>query len=438
MKIVRLFSLFPALVAAVLATAPLSAQTNSVLAGTVVHATSDEPIPGVILRITGTSASAVSDAEGHFVLRGLPVGPQTLEVQHPEYGEHSLAVSVSRSDEHFSVMVHLASDGMTVELLDADAAPSATAAPSIPVTVGDELGLQPVTGPAVAGGTVVDRERIRQLAASSRNVGDLIRRAVPTLQVRESEVVGNSLCLEFRGTSARSMNLARTSESCHDPAVYVDGIMLSDPTAGYAMTSMESVQWIQAIPPGQAGAQFGQSTYGVILIATTNAALRPDAQSAGSGMFVRSSRTSFDWEQDPNGHHFLRAFLGAAAGNAAGLAAGLAAGRHCVYVEDVTNEVATRCSRAGVAGVGLVAFALPAMGSALGAHIGGGSSVSVGRWIPALVGAGLALFPGYAYSLSTVGDGVRTSNAAGKAFLIVGTPLVTALADRLFRKLRAR
>jgi hypothetical protein len=76
------------------------------------------------------------------------------------------------------------------------------------------------------------------------------------------------------------------------------------------------------------------------------------------------------------------------------------------------------------------------MGSALGAHFGGSTSVSVGRWIPALLGASMAIFPGYAFSLTTVGGGVAATNGAGAAFLLVGTPLFTTLADRLYRTLR--
>jgi hypothetical protein len=86
--------------------------------------------------------------------------------------------------------------------------------------------------------------------------------------------------------------------------------------------------------------------------------------------------------------------------------------------------------------MGGAALALPALGSALGAHLGGRTQASEGRWIPALVGAGLALLPGYGFSLSTVGSGVQATNTAGMVFLVAGTPLFTAVADRLYRRLR--
>ena len=428
-------------VVALFAGAPLHAQETSLLSGTVLDAGSGAVVPGAILRVAGTNASAVSDEDGRFVLRGLPVGPHTLELRHADYGVQSMTVSVSRGGEEFSVAVRVSPQGIAIEILAA--VPAAESAPdlaaAIPVTVTDQLAVTPVTGPAVQSGTVIDRERILQFAGASRDLGELIRRAVPTLQVRESDasgsVAGTTLCLEFRGTSARSMSPGASSASCHHPSVYLDGVTLTDPAVAYSMTSFEGIQWIQAIPPGQADARFGSSTYGVILIATTNAASRMGAMSPASSMLVRSRRSTFDWEQDPNGHSFLRTFLGAAVGNAAGLAAGLAVGRQCVYIEEGTDEIATSCSNAAVAGVGVVAFALPAMGSALGAHYGGRTSVSAGRWVPAVIGAAMAIFPGYAFSLSTVGGGVSATNNAGKAFLLVGTPLFTTLADRFYRKL---
>lgn len=159
---------------------------------------------------------------------------------------------------------------------------------------------------------------------------------------------------------------------------------------------------------------------------------------AGSRASVRPGpgRPTFDWSMDPEGHRFGRAFLGAAAGNAVGLAAGLAVGRQCVFIEDRTDEIEFSCGDAGVAGVGVAAVALPALGSALGARVLGRTDRSRGRLVPALVGAGMGVLPGYIFSLSTVGDGVGTMNAVGKAFLLVGTPLLTALADRMHRTLR--
>ncbi|HSG48400.1 MAG TPA: hypothetical protein VLA43_11345, partial [Longimicrobiales bacterium] len=111
-------------------------------------------------------------------------------------------------------------------------------------------------------------------------------------------------------------------------------------------------------------------------------------------------------------------------------------GRQCIYVEEGTQELDSSCSQAGTAGVSLAAVVIPALTSAIGARYGGTTALSRGRFLPAVMGAGLAIIPGYIYSLVTVGDGVGASNAVGTTFLLVGTPLVTTLADRLFRTLR--
>jgi len=430
----------PALLAILaLAATPLAAQEASLLTGTVLNAGTGESVPDAIVRIAGTSVSAVSDESGRFVLRGLPVGTQTLEVRHAALGQHSVSLTVSRPGEQFAVVVRISTVGVAIEVVDATPAaepppPAPERSNPFPVTVTEDVALAPPQSPAQRAGTVLPRERILELAGGSQNLGDLIRRAFPALQVREADATaGSQLCLEFRGSSSRSLNSATVG--CNDPQIYLDGIPLSSPAQAYSMTSFEGLQWVQAISPGEAGAQFGSSNSGVIVITTVNAT-RMGALAPGPSFFVRSRRSTFDWDQDPNGHHFFRAFLGAAAGNALALAAGLEVGRRCIYIEDRTSEIETSCARPGVAGVSIVAFTLPALGSALGAHIGGATDVSVGRWVPALIGAGMAIFPGYVYSLTTVGDGVTTTNGVGKAILLVGTPLLTTIADRLYRNLR--
>lgn len=389
--------LLTALLTACLFTAPVGAQESSVLAGRVLSANARTPIADAILRIAGTNVSAVSAFDGRFTLRGLPVGANTLQVGHADYGEHEMVLAVSRPDERFTVEIHLARQGMSVEIVDAAPGPQPTPdefAASIPVIVTEATLVAPATAPANRAGSLLERERILQLAGSSQNVGDLIRRALPTLQQRTFDgAVGDLLCLEFRGTQGRSMSETRAQGTCNHPQVYMDGVPLVDPAAAYRMTSFDGLDWIQAIPPGEAGAQFGAATYGVIVIATTASRGRTGSMSP-YGSLLASRRTSFDWSQDPNGHPFLRSFLGAALGNLAGLAAGLEVGRQCVFIEDGTRELDTTCPRAGLAGAGLVAIALPALGSAMGSHFGGRTSLSEGKWLPALAGAAMAIVPG--------------------------------------------
>jgi len=427
------------LVAGLLAAAPLSAQTDSRLSGTVLEATSGNAIPDVILRIADTNASAVSDAEGHFVLRGLPVGRHTLEVRHPDFGEHTMAVSVNRPGERFTVVVRLSADGMAIEILDATPAPDEVSpAPAVtePARWTGATGIATVSqGPH--GGTVVDRARIQEAARSSRTLAEVIRQTVPSLRPRQIDQAGTTLCLEFRGATARSMRENSVEDQCFHPLVYLDGVPLQDPSIALNMTALDGVEWIQVLSPSEAGPQYGAAPYGVIAIATTAGASRMAAPGMPrTGFVLPSRRRTFDWSEDPKGHPLLRTAGGAVAGNLLGLAVGLAVGRQCIYIEDRTKEIEQSCSRIGVAATGMTAFALPALGSAMGARWGGRTETSQGSLVPALVGASMMIFPGYLFSLTTVGDGVHTMNQVGRGMLLVGTPLLVTVADRMFRKLR--
>ncbi len=418
------------------------------MSGRVVRAGTEEPVPDAILRIAGSDVSAVSDAEGRFVLRGIPAGRHALEVRHPDLGRHSVAVSVSRPDERFDVVVHLGAGGISVEVVAATSAPlggssqAPGTAPAPPatlpsVTVHDNAAVAPSSAPALRAGSVVDRGRILQLAGGSRNLADLIRRAFPNLYVRAYDAgAGDALCLEFRGAQTRSLSPTHSGGTCNNPQVYLDGVPLNDPAAAYAMTALDAVQWIQVVSPAEAGPQFGGAPYGVIVVST---AATPSGTLPGVGnasLLVRSRRSTFDWEQDPHGHPFFRAFALSAAGSTVGLALGREVWRTCVYVDDRTHELERTCPRVEVVAAGLAAVTLPALGSALGAHLGGRTRASEGRWLPSVVGAGLALLPGYGFSLVTVGSGVSATNDAGRVFLLAGTPLFTALADRLYRRMR--
>ncbi|HSW29523.1 MAG TPA: carboxypeptidase regulatory-like domain-containing protein [Longimicrobiales bacterium] len=429
-----------------LAPAPLPAQEASVISGRVLRAGADEPVADAIFRVVDTDVSAVSDGEGRFVLRGLPVGSHTLEVRHARYGVHAVSLAVSRLGERFEVAIHLGAEGMSVEILGATPAPEppsrapppAVDAATFPtVTVHEAVTVAPPPAPALRAGSLVDKAEILRLAGSSRNLSDLLRRAVPSLRVRPSEgTTGDLLCLEFRGAQVRSMSLTNVPGGCDHPQVYMDGVPLIDPAPAYGLTNYDAIEWIQAIPPAEAGPQFGGAPYGVILV-TTSAGRRATVGGAGDpSLLVRSRRTTFDWERDPAGHPFWRALALSAVGSTAGLAAGREAWRRCVYVDAVTREQERTCPRPEVAAMGAVAVALPALGSALGAHVGGRTEGSQGQWVPAVLGATLALLPGYGFSLATVGNGVEATNNAGMIFLVAGTPLFTALADRLYRRLR--
>lgn len=394
---------------------PVDAQPAEII-GVVTDVDTGEGIADVILRIEGTTVSAASDDDGRFVLRGIPPGEQTLLVDHVAYGTHTHRIAV-QSGERAQVLLRLAQEAIEIE----------------PVVVEGESSLARERRTTGASFWEVDRERIVRAIGTSRHMGDVLRQLVPGLRLRQANNLSQTdICLEFR--AAASISIVN-SRACNHPMVMLDGVVVTNPQYLYGSVGMENLNRIQVIPPGDAGARYGSgSLYGVILIETQRPGrvrTGPDARD-----IVEAQRPlTFDWDRDPSGHDAPRAFLGALIGNAAGLTLGLLVSRRCIGIAP-DDEIQTSCGTGLNVLAGLSAFALPAAGSALGARWGGGTDLSVGRWVPAVLGAGMMLFPGYAFSLSTVGGDRPVVNRVGHAFLAVGVPVAVTLADRLFRSLR--
>lgn len=403
-------------VALVLVASPeLRAQDTQDVTGIVIDVEDRAGIADAILRVTGTSVSAASDSLGRFVLRDVPNGDWTLVVVHIAYGSHEHRISM---EPGVSVALEVRLAQEAIELA--------------PLVVDAETTVERQARTTGASFWEVTRPEIERAIGTSRHMGDLIRQTVPGIKLRQSTSLnGSDVCMEFRSAASISIVNARP---CAHPMVLVDGVRINDPNYLYGSIGLSNLERIEVIPPGSAGARYGTgSLYGVILIETARPGL-PGAERSRLPPLTAPRRMTFDWEQDPSGHSTGWAIAGAVLGNALGLAAGVAIARQCISI--VNEAIDTSCSSATSAAAGLAAFALPAVGSALGARIGGGTDLSVGRTVPALIGATMMLFPGYTFSMSTAGGDVALVNDIGRTFLIVGVPLAVAAADRLFRKLR--
>lgn len=388
-----------------------AAQQRVDLPGSVVDVATGRGVADVALRVEGTDVSAASDAQGRFVIRGLPAGRWTLRVDHVAYGTHRQAFEVDPG-ALVELQIRLAPEAMELE----------------PIVVEVETALAHSERAQGSSLNVVERDQIERALGTSKTLGDLIGQTVPGIRVRQANnLAGTDICLEFRG--AASISLTKHT-ACSHPMVLLDGVPVSDPNYLYGAVGLSNIERIKVIPPGDAGARYGTgSLYGVILIdtRTPGGPRRTDALSHGP--------VTFDWSTEPAGHPLGRAMLGALVGNSVGLAAGVALGERCIGVDD-RHQIVTSCSRTGNTLAVLGAMALPALGGALGVRLGGTTSGSVGRLIPALLGAGMVLFPGYAFSMSTVGGGSAAANEVGHALLAVGVPLVLTVSDRLFRSAR--
>lgn len=396
---------------------PLRAQDVDV-PGVVQDATTRRGIADVILRVEGTDVSAASDEAGRFVLRSVPPGTWILLVDHLGYGSHRHAFT-AEAGQAAELQIRLTAEAIELE-------------PLVVTTMTARDRRERAQGASLH---VVDRPQIERALGTSKHMGDLIRQTIPGIRLRQTNnLAGTNVCLEFRGAASISlMNV----QSCAHPMVLLDGVVVSDPNFLYGTVGLSNIERIQVIPPADAGARYGTgSLYGVILIDT-----RPPGRTrladdrVVNPLGLQRGRVAFDWNQDPAGHALTRTAGAAFLGNALGLVAGVSIGRQCLGI-NAKDEIVTSCSGTATAGAIAAAMILPAVGSALGARWGGSTDASVGTLLPAVLGAGMMVFPGYAFSMSTVGGGSKVANAVGNTLLVVGAPLVVTLADRLFRSLR--
>ena len=410
--LVRVLAVLAVLVAAGTVAAPASAQRGSDIPGVVLDAATGQPIVDVILRIEGTDISAASDDDGAFVLRAVPPGTWTLEVTHLRYGaqSHEIAV-VAGADTR--IEVRLAEDA--IELA--------------PLVVEAESATQRERRTTGASFWEVTREEVEAAMGTSRNMGDLVRRTIPGLRLRQqNNFTRGEICLEFRAAATISIV---NNRPCNHPKVLIDGVPVADPGSLYASVPLGDIERIQMIPPGEASTRYGSgSLYGVLLIETR----RPGFSASDYDRFDIEPASTFDWSQDPQGHSSVRTFLAAALGNAVGLGLGIAVARECFAFDG--PEITGTCGTTGNTLGGGAAVVFPAVGAALAARIAGSTDLSRGSLVPSLMGAGLMIFPGYALALSEAADQSTAVTVIGTAFLTAGVPLAVTLADKLYRKLR--
>ncbi|MEZ4416320.1 MAG: TonB-dependent receptor plug domain-containing protein [Gemmatimonadota bacterium] len=397
----------------------VAAQATADLVGRVVDMESGAGIPDVVVRAGGLTREAVTDAAGLFRLEGIPTGERLLTFEHLAYGEHQQVVNVG--DEGLELEIRLSPTAIAIEELVVE-------------------GVRPEERAQRARGSsthVVDAEMIQRALGTSRHLGDLLRQTVPGIRMRQrNDVSGADVCLEFRSAQSISM----LNRGCQSPQVYLDGVPVSNPNFLYGMLSLHTIERLEVVPPGEAGARYGSgSLYGVILITThTPGVQRGDGAEPVIGGYPVTSPSSrhFDWSQEPQGHHTGRAFLGAFVGNALGIAAGVSVAKTCIGI-DAKDEIVTECSAGKTGTVAVAALLIPTVTSALGARWSGATDTSVGRFAPAAFGAALGLLPGYAFALTTEGAAeADIANAVGYTFLFAAVPIIVTGADRLFRRLR--
>jgi len=398
---------------------PLSAQGTASMVGRTYDAVTREPVQDVTLRIQGVEAPAVTDMGGGFRMEGIPAdGPVVLEMEHPAYGPRTDTVSLE-AGEALAVRIFLARK----------------ATPLKPVTVEVATREDRRRSGTPSDAYVITRPELEELAGTSRSVVDVLEREIPGMRVSRRGTAPARFCLEFRSV-ARS--LQRDPDRCSDPLLMLDRSRVDERNTGSVLESLslEDVQRIEVVRPAEAGLQYGTgSQNGVLLVETRVRTARPD-RSRDLLSEVRP-RSTYNWNLEPEDHHTLRSFGAAAAGNAAGLALGLWLGSRCIDYDVMHMDFFhSRCGGLTTLGVRLAAIGLPLAGSTLASRWAGATRASQGDWKKSAGVATIVLIPGYIMAATGLGEEGSGAQTAGKIMVSLGVPLMSAVADRLFRDFR--
>lgn len=353
----------------------------------------------------------MTDERGQFAFRDVPVGRRTLVVTRLGYADARIDVAVEAGTatrvrlQLVEAAIRL--DTVAVEALTADS-------------------LQRRGAGYTRG--VVTRAELAQWEGRNMSFVDVLRAAVPAVRVRRLErVMGADVCIELR-------ILPNLDGSCAAPAVYLDGVPITNPTMLFAQLDIYQIHRLEVLPAAEAGVRYGTGAlHGALLIETR----RPGLEWERPQQPVITTRVNFDWTQDTEGHSTELVLAASAFGNAAGVAAGLAIARQCLRLRTPSNDaLISDCGVGASISAGLAAVLLPALGSSVGSRMAGSTRASRGRWPPAAVASAMVVVPGYAVALSGRRNGSDAMETVGHALIIVGAPMATTLADYLFRRLR--
>ncbi|MCA9736105.1 MAG: TonB-dependent receptor [Gemmatimonadota bacterium] len=380
----------------VLSSAFLQGQSSPRVLGRLIDARTEHPIEGAAVSLPDLGLRTVTDADGRFRFVAVPPGTHAVRVEHIAYGTHVDAMNVGAGTEHAFQMA-LTQRALQLEPID--------------------VSVLRREGSASTRSNVITRDMIESVAGRSRHIGDLVRSYIPSASV--SEARGGFLCLEFRGASS-----SRTT-GCNYPLIVLDGLPVTGAPRFLRDLSVQDLERVEYVPASQGAVRYGfGATHGVLVIDTRRSGIVPAEVQETDGRFP-----NYAWSAEPSGHPTARAFLGATAGALAGSLAGLAA----VGCLPGTTDAGVGCLEDAGAGAGLAALTLPLVASTVGARWMGRTDRSRGKWLPSLVMTALPAALGYSVYVDGERSGFRSERLLGVALVSIATPLVSTLADHLFR-----
>lgn len=222
---------------------PVQAQRQPAsIVGTVLDAITLTPLPGSVVSVVDLGREVRSDADGNFILSGIPGGSVTLRAALQGYSASLDQVELSEGEIGF----------VQVQLL-----PFSTVLNEVLV----------MTGRAKASSEAQVSSQGRETATSA---ADLLDRHVPGLNMGRTGGVGTGTRMTIRGVSSFTLSTL--------PAIYLDGVRISHHDGKIPNTNSElavlddlpasQVKRIRVLKGPSAAAQFADSANGIILIET--------------------------------------------------------------------------------------------------------------------------------------------------------------------------
>lgn len=256
MNPVRVTRLVSALLAtcALFAFAPAAhAQGRGTITGTVTDATSGDPIQGARILLDGTNISVVTNQQGQFSLRNVPLGPQSIRAIMIGYDMGRAQVNVTSAPVPVNFQ-------LTKAVVNLDA---------IVVTATGDQRKREVANSVAS----IDAAKVAEEFAPT-NIGSMIQGRAAGVQILNgSGTTGTSQQIRIRGSSSISLS--------NEPLLVVDGIRVENSpnsnsfgVGGQTISRMndfnpEDIESIEVVKGPAASAMYGtQGANGVIVIKT--------------------------------------------------------------------------------------------------------------------------------------------------------------------------
>ena len=253
MRIVRLLGVF-ALAAAASALDPggLAAQQGTVT-GRVTDAGSGQPVASAQVRVVGTNLGALTNQEGVYTLRGVPLGTATVRVLTIGYAEASRQVTVAA--------------GQAATLNFSLQPTSIMLAPVVATATGEQRRIE--VGNAVA---QVQAENVVETSAVS-NMADLLTARAAGVTVIPGTQTGAGVRVRVRGTSSLSLS--------NNPIYVIDGVRMESSTGSSSVSvggttpsrvgdlNPEEIQSIEIVRGPSAATLYGTDAANGVIVITT-------------------------------------------------------------------------------------------------------------------------------------------------------------------------